>query len=69
MIDNEPILGDLETLEELRLSGELERRLSKIGWKKTSSPQEERTGKKLKMAVIKKKENGMIEEVKKLAGR
>ncbi|KGB80308.1 hypothetical protein CNBG_6146 [Cryptococcus deuterogattii R265] len=68
MIDNEPILGDLETLEELRLSGELERRLSKIGWKKTS-PQEERTGKKLKMAVIKKKENGMIEEVKKLAGR
>lgn len=68
MIDNEPILGDLETLEELRLSGELERRLSKIGWKKTS-PQEERTRKKLKMAVIKKKENGMIEEVKKLAGR
>lgn len=68
MIDNEPILGDLETLEELRLSGELERRLNKIGWKKTS-PQEESRGKKLKMAVIKKKENGMIEEVKKLAGR
>ncbi|KIR58183.1 hypothetical protein I314_06148 [Cryptococcus bacillisporus CA1873] len=68
MIDNEPILGDLETLEGLRLSGELERRLNKIGWKKTS-PQEERRGKKLKMAVIKKKENGMIEEVKKLAGR
>lgn len=66
MIGNEPILGDLETLEEMRLSGELEKKLSKIGWKKVK---EERKKKKLKMAVVKKKEKGMIEEMRELAGR
>lgn len=66
MIGNEPILGDLEILEEMRLSGELEKKLSKIGWKKVK---EERKKKKLKMAVVKKKEKGMIEEMRELAGR
>lgn len=59
-------MGDLETLEEMRLSGELEKKLSKIGWKKVK---EERKKKKLKMAVVKKKEKGMIEEMRELAGR
>ncbi|OWZ69380.1 hypothetical protein AYX14_05248 [Cryptococcus neoformans] len=66
MIGNEPILGDLKTLEEMRLSGELEKRLSKIGWKKVK---EERKKKKLKMAMVKKKEKGLIEEVRDLARR
>lgn len=50
----------------MRLSGELEKKLSKIGWKKVK---EERKKKKLKMAVVKKKEKGMIEEMRELAGR
>ncbi|ODN73656.1 hypothetical protein L202_07203 [Cryptococcus amylolentus CBS 6039] len=50
MIDNKPIIGDLETLEEMKLSGELGRRLTSVGWKHV----EKRVGTKPKMAVIKK---------------
>ncbi|WVQ82934.1 hypothetical protein IAT38_005070 [Cryptococcus sp. DSM 104549] len=58
MIGNEPIVGDLRTLEEVRLSGELETKLSAIGWKKT----EKKEGRKMKMAVVKKKELTEVEE-------
>ncbi|WVF67003.1 hypothetical protein IAT40_001746 [Kwoniella sp. CBS 6097] len=57
MIGNEPVVGSLQNLEELRLSGQLENMLSKIGWKKEETSDRW----KPKYAVVKKKELSEIE--------
>ncbi|OCF43459.1 hypothetical protein I317_02759 [Kwoniella heveanensis CBS 569] len=58
MIGNEPVVGSLQNLEELRLSGQLESMLTKIGWKKEEKSDEW----KPKYAVVKKKELSEIEQ-------
>ncbi|WVQ72172.1 hypothetical protein IAR50_001717 [Cryptococcus sp. DSM 104548] len=50
MIANKPIVGKIEALEELKLSGELGRMLTSVGWKNV----EKKVGSKPKMADIKK---------------
>ncbi|WWC67383.1 uncharacterized protein I206_101291 [Kwoniella pini CBS 10737] len=57
MIGNEPIVGDMQSLEELRLSGELENMLSEIGWKK-----EARSDWKPKYAKVQKKTLTEVEQ-------
>ncbi|WWD22604.1 hypothetical protein CI109_107097 [Kwoniella shandongensis] len=63
MIGNEPIVGDLQTLEELRLSGALEEKFAAIGWKSTAT---KKVDWKPKMAVVKKKEISEMEEALKV---
>ncbi|WVR03024.1 hypothetical protein IAU60_000013 [Kwoniella sp. DSM 27419] len=56
LIGNEPVVGDMQTLEEMRLSGELESMLAKIGWKR---PQKKEW--RPRHAVVKKKELSEVE--------
>ncbi|WWC57514.1 uncharacterized protein I303_100046 [Kwoniella dejecticola CBS 10117] len=57
LIGNKPIIGDMQNLEELRLSGELETMLSNIGWKK-----EAKSEWKPKYAKVQKRSLSEVEE-------